>query len=158
MKFLEVLKQLHVNIPLIDAIEQMSSYAKFLKEILTQKRRLEECQTVELKEDCSVSLLKQLPQELKDSGSLTDHIQSLITSLCLPIEPLTDHINSLSLDEMNGNEVKINTRPHPTQPPDTQVKFEDEKDIWERLITPPPPLLPPDDRIHSQRPPYTLLP
>ena len=73
-KFLEVLKQLHINIPLIDAIEQMPSYAKFLKEILTRKRRLEECQTVDLTEDCSASLLNQLPQELKDSGSLIDHI------------------------------------------------------------------------------------
>ena len=135
----------------------MPNYAKFLKDILTRKRRLEECQTVELIEDYSAFLLNQLPQELKDSGSLTDHIHSLITSLCLPIEPLTDHIHSLSLDEMSGHKAKTNTRPHPTRPPDTQVKFEDEQDIWERLISPPPPPQPPDDRTRPQRPPFSFL-
>ncbi|XP_070039701.1 uncharacterized protein [Nicotiana tomentosiformis] len=41
-KFLEILKQIHINIPFTDALLQMPSYAKFLKEILSSKRKLEE--------------------------------------------------------------------------------------------------------------------
>ena len=33
-KFLNVLKQLHINILLVEALEQMPSYVKFLKDIL----------------------------------------------------------------------------------------------------------------------------
>ena len=47
-KFLEVLKKLYINIPFIEALTQMPSYAKFLKEILSNKRMLEEHKTVAL--------------------------------------------------------------------------------------------------------------
>ncbi len=36
---LEVFKQVHINIPLLDAINQIPSYAKFLKELCTQQRK-----------------------------------------------------------------------------------------------------------------------
>ncbi|XP_022899248.1 uncharacterized protein LOC111412545 [Olea europaea var. sylvestris] len=49
----------------------MPSYAKFLKEILSNKRKLEEHETVCLNEECSAILLKKLPPKLKDSGSFT---------------------------------------------------------------------------------------
>ena len=39
-KFLEVFKTLHINIPFVDALAHMSSYAKFLKDILKKKRGL----------------------------------------------------------------------------------------------------------------------
>lgn len=70
-KFLEVLKQLHVNIPLVEALEQMSNYVKFLKDILTKKRRLEEFETVLLIEECSAILQNSLPPKVKDPGSFT---------------------------------------------------------------------------------------
>ncbi|XP_073153724.1 uncharacterized protein [Henckelia pumila] len=41
-KFLEVFKKLNINIPFTDAVMQMPSYAKFLKEILSNKRKLKE--------------------------------------------------------------------------------------------------------------------
>ncbi|XP_076959026.1 uncharacterized protein LOC143634978 [Bidens hawaiensis] len=41
-KFLELFKQLHINLPFIEAISQMPKYAKFLKDVLTNKRKLEE--------------------------------------------------------------------------------------------------------------------
>ncbi|XP_075640377.1 uncharacterized protein LOC142612142 [Castanea sativa] len=36
-KFLSIFKQLHINIPLIEALEQMPKYAKFLKDIISKK-------------------------------------------------------------------------------------------------------------------------
>jgi predicted AAA+ superfamily ATPase len=36
---LEVLKQVQINIPFLDAIQQVPSYAKFLKDLVTIKRR-----------------------------------------------------------------------------------------------------------------------
>lgn len=40
MKFLKILKKLHVNIPLIDTILQILIYSKFFKEMLTKKRKI----------------------------------------------------------------------------------------------------------------------
>ena len=39
-KFLDILKKLQINIPFLDDISEMPSYAKFLKEILYNKLRL----------------------------------------------------------------------------------------------------------------------
>ena len=49
----------------------MPSYAKFLKEILSNKRKLEEYETIALIEECSTILQKKLPLKLKDHGSFT---------------------------------------------------------------------------------------
>ncbi|MCI37309.1 hypothetical protein A2U01_0058533, partial [Trifolium medium] len=52
-KYVELLKTLHMSIPFSEAITQMPSYAKFLKEILTNKRKLDEDDIVELTEECN---------------------------------------------------------------------------------------------------------
>ncbi|XP_070009960.1 uncharacterized protein [Nicotiana sylvestris] len=70
-KFLDILKQLYINIPFTNALTQMLSYAKFLKEILSSKRKLEEVSVVKLIEKCSVILQNKLPQKLGDPGSFT---------------------------------------------------------------------------------------
>lgn len=36
-KFLDIFKKLHINIPFADALEQMFSYVKFMKEILSEQ-------------------------------------------------------------------------------------------------------------------------
>ncbi|XP_073124822.1 uncharacterized protein [Henckelia pumila] len=60
-KFLEVFKKLNINIPLADALMQMPSYAKFLKEILSSKRKLEEHAMISLKENCSALVQNKIP-------------------------------------------------------------------------------------------------
>ena len=55
-KFLEVFKKLHINIPFANALEQMPSYVKLIKEILSKKRRLSDFETVNLTEEYSAIL------------------------------------------------------------------------------------------------------
>lgn len=64
-------KKLHINIPFADALEKMPSYAKFVKDILTRKQKLEEYETITLTEECSVIILQKLPPKFKDPGSFT---------------------------------------------------------------------------------------
>nr|XP_009784062.1 PREDICTED: uncharacterized protein LOC104232536 [Nicotiana sylvestris] len=71
VKFLEILKQIHISIPFTDALLQMPSYAKFLKEILSSKRKLEEVSVVMLTEKWSAILQNKIPQKLGDPGSFT---------------------------------------------------------------------------------------
>ncbi|GKC46271.1 DNA-directed DNA polymerase [Tanacetum coccineum] len=70
-KFLENLKQLHINLPFIEALTRMPKYAKFLKGLLTNKARLEEACTITMNERCSSILLNKLPSKEKDPGSFT---------------------------------------------------------------------------------------
>ena len=68
---MEAFKKLHINIPFADALEQMPSYVKFMKDILSKKRRLSEFETVNLTEEYSATLQRKLLQKLKDPGSFT---------------------------------------------------------------------------------------
>ncbi|KAJ9187034.1 hypothetical protein P3X46_002532 [Hevea brasiliensis] len=70
-KVLEVLQKLYINIPFTKALSQMPSYAKFLKEILSKKRKLEDYGTVALTEECSAILQNKLPPKLKDPRSFS---------------------------------------------------------------------------------------
>ncbi|KAL0454834.1 UNVERIFIED_CONTAM: hypothetical protein Slati_0822600 [Sesamum latifolium] len=69
--FLEIFKKIHVNIPLIDVLSQMSSSTKFLKGALSNKKKWEEGETVKLNEECSAILQNKLPPKLKDLGSFS---------------------------------------------------------------------------------------
>lgn len=68
-KFLEVLKKIHVNIPFTEALKQMPTYAKFLKEILSKKRAVDSVDTINLTESCSAIIQNKMPTKLKDPGS-----------------------------------------------------------------------------------------
>jgi len=70
-KFLDMLKKLHVNVPFLDALSQMPLYAKFLKEILSKKRKIDEHKMVALGEERSAVVFNQLPAKLKDPSSFS---------------------------------------------------------------------------------------
>ncbi|KAJ9556305.1 hypothetical protein OSB04_010919 [Centaurea solstitialis] len=70
-KFSDIFKELHINIPLVEALEQMPNYVKFLKDILSKKRKLNEFETVALTQECSAILTCKIPPKLKDPGSFT---------------------------------------------------------------------------------------
>ncbi|XP_022889322.1 uncharacterized protein LOC111404799 [Olea europaea var. sylvestris] len=70
-KFLDVFKKLHINIPFATTLAQMPNYAKLMKDILSNKMKLEDNETVVLTEECSVILQHKLPSKLKDPGSFT---------------------------------------------------------------------------------------
>ncbi|GKC46031.1 DNA-directed DNA polymerase [Tanacetum coccineum] len=65
------MKQLHVNLPFIEALAEMPKYAKFLKGLLTNKARLDEACTITMNERCSTVLLNKLPSKEKDPRSFT---------------------------------------------------------------------------------------
>ena len=70
-KFMDIFKKLHINIPFAEALKQMPGYVKFMKDVLSKKRKLGDYETVTLLEECNAILQKKLPPKLKDSGSFT---------------------------------------------------------------------------------------
>ncbi|XP_021723745.1 uncharacterized protein LOC110691133 [Chenopodium quinoa] len=67
-KFLEVMRGLQVNIPFLHAMSQMLTYANFLKDLLSNKSRLEESATISLPKEVSAIIQNKLPQKLGDPG------------------------------------------------------------------------------------------
>ncbi|XP_016195501.1 uncharacterized protein LOC107636512 [Arachis ipaensis] len=59
----------HINIPFIEALQQMLSYIKCMKELLTKKNPLKGGQTVVMNKKCSALIQKELPTNKKDPGS-----------------------------------------------------------------------------------------
>jgi hypothetical protein len=68
---LEVFKQVQINIPFLDAIQQVPSYAKFLKDLVTIKRRTNVPKKAFLTEQVSSILQCKIPVKYKDPGCPT---------------------------------------------------------------------------------------
>ena len=70
-KIWEMFKQVKVNIPLLDAIDQVPAYAKFLKDLCTKKRSKHVPKKIYLAANITDMLSNPLPAKLKDPGCPT---------------------------------------------------------------------------------------
>ena len=70
-KFLDIFKKIEINIPFAEVISQMPLYAKFMREILSKKRKIAEEGIVNLTATCSAIIQQKLPAKMKDPGSFT---------------------------------------------------------------------------------------
>lgn len=71
VRFLDILSRFQINIPFSEALEQMPTYAKFMKEILTNKMRYMDKETINLNVSCSAIIQRTLPQKETDPGRVT---------------------------------------------------------------------------------------
>ena len=62
---------MQINIPFSEALEQIPTYVKFMKELHTKKRRITDDETVELEAGCSAIIQKSIPEKSRDPGSFT---------------------------------------------------------------------------------------
>ncbi|XP_016168497.1 uncharacterized protein LOC107611044 [Arachis ipaensis] len=105
-KFLEIFKKLQINIPFVEALEQMPLYAKFLKELMTKKKSWRNDETVILTEECSAIIQHKLPQKLKDPGSF--QIPCIIEEITVEkaLYDLGASINLMSLTMMKRMKIE----------------------------------------------------
>ncbi|XP_070005149.1 uncharacterized protein [Nicotiana sylvestris] len=70
-KFMEMLHQIQLNIPLMDALREMSGYAKMMKDLMSRKFNFQDLSTVTLTQTCSIVVTKPMAQKMSDPGSFT---------------------------------------------------------------------------------------
>ena len=70
-KFLNMFKKIEVNIHFVEALTHMPHYAKFMKDILSKKRKLDEEGVVSLSATYNVVIHKSLPMKIRDPGNFT---------------------------------------------------------------------------------------
>ncbi|GJY72492.1 hypothetical protein Tco_0476195 [Tanacetum coccineum] len=64
-KFLKIMKQIHFDISLMDALTQIPKFTKVLKDLLKDKEKLEELANTPINAECSAILLNKVPIKLE---------------------------------------------------------------------------------------------
>ncbi|XP_043807659.1 uncharacterized protein LOC122722072 [Manihot esculenta] len=67
-EILKIFRKVQVNIPLLETIKKIPKYAKFLKDLWTNKRKLYGHEKIKVGENVSVVLQRKFPQKYKDKG------------------------------------------------------------------------------------------
>ncbi|XP_061345090.1 uncharacterized protein LOC133290943 [Gastrolobium bilobum] len=75
----------------------MPNYAKFMKDLLSRKHMLQDCETVALTEECSAIIQKKFPQKFRDPGSFNIPIAIGNTNVGRVLCDLVASINLMSL-------------------------------------------------------------
>ncbi|KAK8544918.1 hypothetical protein V6N13_123226 [Hibiscus sabdariffa] len=70
-KFFDILKQVQTNLPLVEALQQIPNYAKFLKDMVSMKRRIGEFETAAVTKTCLALKHNKVPAKKTDPGSFT---------------------------------------------------------------------------------------
>ncbi|XP_070035407.1 uncharacterized protein [Nicotiana tomentosiformis] len=108
-KFLDILKQLYINIPFTNALTQMPSYAKFLKEILSSKRKLEEVSVVKLTKKIKLKLgkMKDTGVSLQLADQSTKRPKGIIENILVRVDKFVFPVDFIVLEMEENTEVPL---------------------------------------------------
>ncbi|GJT33401.1 reverse transcriptase domain-containing protein [Tanacetum coccineum] len=68
-KFLDMIRAVRINIPLVDVLAGFPNYGKFLKELINKKHKIEEILAAFLSNESSAMIQNKVPPKLKDPRS-----------------------------------------------------------------------------------------
>nr|XP_016504172.1 PREDICTED: uncharacterized protein LOC107822177 [Nicotiana tabacum] len=68
---MEMLCQIQLNIPLMDALREMPGYAKMMKDLMSRKFDFQDLSTVTLTQTCSAVVTRPMAQKMSDPSSFT---------------------------------------------------------------------------------------
>ncbi|GKE06664.1 reverse transcriptase domain-containing protein, partial [Tanacetum coccineum] len=68
-KFLDMIHTVRINVPLIDVSTEMPNYGKFLKELISNKHKIEQISAAFLSDESSAMIQNKVPPKLGDPGS-----------------------------------------------------------------------------------------
>lgn len=68
-KFLDMIRAVRINVPLIDVIAGMPNYGKFLKELVSNKNKIEQISAAFLSNESSEIIQNKVPPKLGDPES-----------------------------------------------------------------------------------------
>ncbi|GKF48616.1 reverse transcriptase domain-containing protein [Tanacetum coccineum] len=68
-KFLDMIRAVRINVPLVDVLAGMPNYGKFLKELISNKHKIEQISAAFLSDESSAMIQNKFPAKLGDPGS-----------------------------------------------------------------------------------------
>ncbi|GJV84047.1 reverse transcriptase domain-containing protein [Tanacetum coccineum] len=92
-KFLDVIRVVRINVPLIDVLPGMPNYGKFLKELISNKHKIEQISAAFLSDKSSVMIQNKVSPKLGDPGSFLIPCNFKKTFSCNALADLGASIN-----------------------------------------------------------------
>nr|GEY53271.1 reverse transcriptase domain-containing protein [Tanacetum cinerariifolium] len=96
-KFMEIFRDLHLELNFADALVHMPKFAPMFKKLLNNKDKLIELTKMPLNKNCSSVVLKKLPEKLGDPGRFLIPCDFLEFNNCLALANLGASINLMPL-------------------------------------------------------------
>ena len=125
LEILEVLKQVKINIPLLDMIKQVSAYAKFLKDLCIVKRRIKLSKKAFLTKQFNAIIENKAMVKYKDPGCPTISVQIGDSFVERALLDLGDSVNllpysiykQLGLGELKATTITLSLADHSIKVP-----------------------------------------
>ncbi|GKA25355.1 hypothetical protein Tco_0711464, partial [Tanacetum coccineum] len=114
-KFLDIIRVVRINAPLIDILAGMPNYGKFLKELVSNKHKIEQIYAAFLSDESSAMIQNKVPPKLGDPGTMAkeENYESKSDTEEQPFEKITintDYKIKTSLEEPLTN-LELKPRP-----------------------------------------------
>ncbi|GJS90354.1 reverse transcriptase domain-containing protein, partial [Tanacetum coccineum] len=114
-KFLDMIRAVRINVPLIDVLAGMPNYGKFLKELISNKNKIEQISAAFLSDESSAMIQNKVPPKLGDPGSFLIPCNFNKTFSCNALADLGASINlmpyslyaKLSLENLKPTKMSV---------------------------------------------------
>ncbi|GJT73105.1 reverse transcriptase domain-containing protein [Tanacetum coccineum] len=114
-KFLDMIRAVRINVPLIDVLAGMPNYGKFLKELISNKHKIEQISAAFLSDESSAMIQNKVPPKLGDPESFLIPCNFNKTFSCNALAYLGASINlmpyslyaKLSLDTLKTTKMSV---------------------------------------------------
>ncbi|GKC58076.1 reverse transcriptase domain-containing protein [Tanacetum coccineum] len=114
-KFLDMIQVIRINVPLINVLAGMPNYGKFLKELVSNKHKLEQISSPFLSDESSAMIQNKVPPKLGDPGSFLIPCTFSKAFSCNALADLGSSINfmpyslyaKLSLETLKPNKMSV---------------------------------------------------
>ncbi|GJS22644.1 reverse transcriptase domain-containing protein [Tanacetum coccineum] len=94
-KFLDMIRAIRINVPLVDVLAGMPNYGKFLKELVSNKHKLEQISSAFLSDESSAMIQNKVPPKLEDPRSFLIPCTFSKTFSCNALADLGASINHM---------------------------------------------------------------
>ncbi|GJW60310.1 reverse transcriptase domain-containing protein [Tanacetum coccineum] len=114
-KFLNMIRTVRINVPLIDVLAGMPNYGKFLKELISNKNKIEQISAIFLSNESSAIIQNKVPPKLEDPESFLILCNFNKTLSCNALSDLGASINlmpyslyaKLSLENLKPTKMSV---------------------------------------------------
>ncbi|XP_040940119.1 uncharacterized protein [Gossypium hirsutum] len=104
---LDTFQKVEINIHLLDAIKQIPRYAKFLKDLCTNKRKLLGNEKVSVGENVSVVLQQKMPPKCKDQDRSVVHPERVLEDVLVKVNELIFPADFYIIDIEDDNSTNL---------------------------------------------------
>ncbi|GKF49036.1 reverse transcriptase domain-containing protein, partial [Tanacetum coccineum] len=108
-KFLDMIRAIRINVPLIDVLAGMPNYGKFLKELISNKHKIEQIFAAFLSDKSSAMIQNKVPPNLEDPKSflIPYHFNGIAENMLVEVGKFTFPIDFVILEMEEDSKVPL---------------------------------------------------